>query len=238
MKELVRQGTIFGPVLCCVNSVKINEVGERVVMYITPEISIGALAYVDDIMAAGSKDTVEKIGNKLRTMEKEKKYTFNNANGKSHYMIIKTRREKEEEVNIKVEKGKIKWVKEYKYLRNWVSEKGTVERQLEEIERKTKGMVIEAKRIGNEDRTGIMSTEIQILIYEKTIVPAMTFNLEVWTNWRKKDWEKLEKIQTEALRKIFNLPNSTPKWALLKELGVGPLKKGSSTRSLWFTNRL
>ena len=124
-------------------------------------------------MAAGNKDTVEKIGNNLRTMEKERKYTFNNANGKSHYMIIKAGREKEEEVNIKVEKGQITRAKEYKYLGNWISEKGTVERQLEEIEGKTKGMVIEAKRIGNEDRTRIMSTEIQILMYEKTIVPAI-----------------------------------------------------------------
>ena len=33
-------------------------------------------------MAAGSKDLVEKVGKNLRSMEKEKEYTFDNANGK------------------------------------------------------------------------------------------------------------------------------------------------------------
>ena len=63
-------------------------------------------------------------------------------------MIIKTGREKEEEININVEKGQITRTNEYKYLGNWMSEKGTVERQLKEIELKAKGMAVEAKRIG------------------------------------------------------------------------------------------
>ena len=52
-------------------------------------------------MGAGSKDHVEIIGRNLREMGKRKKYTFNNANGKSHYMVIRTGREAESEVNRK-----------------------------------------------------------------------------------------------------------------------------------------
>ena len=122
----------------CVNSVKINDVGDKA--YITPELYVGAMAYVDDIMGAGNKEVVEKIGNNLKIMEKEKKYTFNNGNGKSHYMIIKTGRDKEEELDITVENGQITRTDEYKYLGNWLTETGTVERQLQEINGKIKGI--------------------------------------------------------------------------------------------------
>ncbi len=185
--EIVKQGTIFGPMLCCVNSANINNMKEKAVTYITPELEIQALTYVDDIMAAGSKEVIEKVGKNLRNMEKEKKYTFNNANGKSHFMIIKSGKEKEKEPNISVEKGKITRTKEYKYLGNWLTENGTIERQLQEIKTKTIGMLAEVKRIGDESKTGILSTTIQLMLFEKTVIPVMLFNLETWTNWRKKD---------------------------------------------------
>ena len=88
--------------------------------------------------------------------------------------------EKIEEVDIEVEKGKIGKTEEYRYLGNWISERGNVEKQLLEVKSKAKGMVAEAKRIGNERHTGRMSTEVHLLMYEKTIIPAILYNLEVW----------------------------------------------------------
>ena len=86
-------------------------------------------------------------------------------------------------------------------------------------------MISEAKRIGNEGKTGEMSTEILLFLYEKTIVPAVIYNLEVWTNWRKSDWDNLERVQAEALKNLLRLPKSTPNWGLIKELGIWPLKE-------------
>ena len=210
MEELVKQGTIFGPLMCYVNSAKINDMKEMVVTHLTPELYIGALAYVDDIMAAGSKETVERVGKNLRRTEKEKKYTFNNANGKSHYMIVNTGKEQEEkEPNIQVERGKITQTKEYEYLGNWITESGTVERQLGEITNKARGMVAEMKRIGDESKTGIMSTSIPLTLFENTVIPALLFNLETWTNWRNKDWEELERSQIKAIRMMFSLLKTT-----------------------------
>ena len=37
-----------------------------------------------------------------------------------------------------------------------------------------------------------MSTRIQLILIEKTVMAAQLFNLETWKNWRKKDWEELE----------------------------------------------
>lgn len=89
VEEIVKQGTVFGPVLCCINSAKINEMKEKAVTHISPNVYTEALAYVDDILAVGSKEHIEKVGKNLLEMEKRKKYAFNNSNGKSHYMVIR-----------------------------------------------------------------------------------------------------------------------------------------------------
>ena len=84
-------------------------------------------------------------------MEEKKKYTFNNDNGKSHYMIVKTGREKEQEVNIEVGKGRIERTEKYRYLGNMITTKGGVAGQLEDIKRKLVGIVGEVKNIGEKE---------------------------------------------------------------------------------------
>ena len=76
---------------------------------------------------------MESVGKNLRRMKKDKNYTFIYENWESHCMIVNTGKEEvEREPDIQVEKGKITRTKEYKYLGHWITESGTVERQLEE----------------------------------------------------------------------------------------------------------
>ena len=157
---------------------------EKNITLISPSLHVEAMSYVDDIMGAGRQEQIEVLCRNLRQMEIKKKYTFNNANGKSHYMIIKTGNDQEEDVEILVGKRKITRASEYKYLRNQIDERGTVERQIIEVENKSKGMIIGAKKIASYKNIGNMITSALLLIYEKTIIPAITYNLEVWSNWQ------------------------------------------------------
>ena len=217
IERIVKQGTVFGPQLCCINSQSINEMTEDTSNVILPGVIIKAMTYVNDINGTGTKQLVEKVGKNLAEMEKMKKYTFNNKNGKSHYLIVKSGREGIEELNIEVEKGKISRAEEYKYLGNMITESWTIERQVEEVYKKVKGMLVEAKRIGNEISAGKFSSQVLLTIYEKTMVPVITYNLETWTDVRKKDMDKLEKIQAECVKSLWQLPVSTPYWWLLNE---------------------
>ena len=48
VKEIVKQGTVFGPKLCCASTGKVNEgLDDRTIIY--PTISIQAATFVDDI---------------------------------------------------------------------------------------------------------------------------------------------------------------------------------------------
>ena len=75
--EIVKQGTIFGPKLCSVATEKVNGIGEEISTHITPELTIGAPVYVDDILGIGDCKTVEKVIRNTRRLEEEEKFRFN-----------------------------------------------------------------------------------------------------------------------------------------------------------------
>ena len=98
------------------------------------------------------------------------KKTFNNDNGKSQYMISTTGNKQEEsELDIQVERGRLTRTRQYKYIGNWITENGTIEKQLEEIGTKCRGMVAFMKRIGDESKMRKMKTRIQLLLLEKRL---------------------------------------------------------------------
>ena len=47
-----------------------------------------------DMIAAESKELMEKLDGSLTSVEKEKKYTSNNADGKSHFFLLCNVRER------------------------------------------------------------------------------------------------------------------------------------------------
>jgi len=122
-------------------------------------------------------------------------------------------------------KGKVKKTGEYNYLGNWLPESGKIERQIEELEKKKNLFATEVMRIAKEDQLGKMSTEARLLIYEKTVVPTLTHNLECWTNIEERYFQRLEKLQGGILKIILRLPTTTPYWGIIKEVGIWPIKQ-------------
>ena len=98
--RIVKQGTVYGPQLCCVSTDQVNNMGERSAVLVSPNVEIGNMIYVDDIVAGGNKDTVEAAGRNLREMEKKKGYTFNVGEAKTQYLTIKNGLKAEKETNI------------------------------------------------------------------------------------------------------------------------------------------
>ena len=72
IKEVVKQGTTYGPIMCCASTVRVNEVGEKVICKYG-DIEIGMPVFMDDIAAIGDPDTIRKGKRNCRKMETEKK---------------------------------------------------------------------------------------------------------------------------------------------------------------------
>ena len=91
------------------------------------------------------------------------------------------------------------------------------------METKAIGVVREGNKLCCQNKVGKAEFDSKKLVYEMQMVPAVFFNLEVWTNLRKSDITKLESIQGKIMRGTFGLPKSTPYWGLLFELNILPI---------------
>jgi len=133
IKEAVRQGSVFGTTLCAVETDTINRINERAITTIGPTLIIESMIFVDDIMGAGSWKCIEKLGRNLLSLEKLKKFTFNQQKSK----IIKLSKTKSKEIpNVNLSKGKISITEQEKYLGDWISSKNDNNIRIEKKRRK------------------------------------------------------------------------------------------------------
>ena len=72
VEEIVKQGTIWGPEMCCIETDSINRIGENCMTAIG-EILYGILGYVDDVMGAGSAEKIRTCIRNMRWLEIQKK---------------------------------------------------------------------------------------------------------------------------------------------------------------------
>ena len=78
--------------------------------------------------------------------------------------------------------------------------------------------------MGDKTRVGRHDGRIQKMLYERVMLPTITYNVESTTNMTNKEIEDLEMIQGKMLRKIYKVPPSTPYMGLLIELGMRPIE--------------
>ena len=121
--EVVKQGTVLGPKLCCVETDQVNKIGENQDKALGDQI-VAILIFVDDVMKAGNADDVRKAIRNFAEVEKLKKITYGLK--KTNYMIIRTGREKDEVIIESVRNGVVQKVFEYKYLGLWVNQDGNL----------------------------------------------------------------------------------------------------------------
>ena len=60
VKEVVKQGTIFGPIMCCAETSAVNSIGEEV-KYSYGKINIGMPIFMDDIATADKAESSRKV---------------------------------------------------------------------------------------------------------------------------------------------------------------------------------
>ena len=87
IQEVVKQGSTYGPIMCCTTTSKVNDISEKVeVKY--GEILIGMPIFMDDIAAIGGAEDIRKGIRNCRKMEIEKKMEYELT--KTNIVVIKT----------------------------------------------------------------------------------------------------------------------------------------------------
>ena len=67
-EEVVKQGTVFGPIMCCASISRVNTIQEAV-KYQYGKVEIGTPVFMDDIAAVGAADNIRKAIENLQKNE-------------------------------------------------------------------------------------------------------------------------------------------------------------------------
>ena len=226
--EITKQGTIYGPILCDINTDKVNTIGSRNVTTIGPNIHCMSLIYVDDIEHCGSHlESIERAASNCSSMEQLRKYIFNNDVEKTAFMIINPKKGSKDiqELKSQVKRGRIKRTMKYKYVGNWYNEKYNHETDIKAKASKVPGIIVQMKYYGDTYKVGNMALQVRLEIFESTVIPTIYHNVETWSKITGKEIEQLEKMQKDILTDIFELPKSTPYLGLLSEVGIWPFEE-------------
>ena len=233
--NVVKQGTISGPLICGSEVDQVNKISEVVAVPYGPEVFIGMPEYVDDVSTIGEREDIRKGIRNCRQMEK---YKFNYGLDKTKYMVIKTGIEKPELVEEKVKEGVVQETKEYKYVGLYVDEKGTLSTHLDFLRGKARNCMRELMSTGHEANVGKEALRVKLKLLVSTITPALLNDLEVWEGTTPREYEELERIQSECLKRILCLPVSTPYYGILMETGLWPLENLVWYRKLMLFHRI
>ena len=220
--EIVKQGTVLGPTLCCIVTDQINNIAEHQERSLGNEY-VAILVFVDDVMSAGSPEDTRKAIRNCREMEKMKKFTYGLK--KTKYMVVNTGREKEEEINEEVKAGKVTKTDEYKYVGFNVDTKGDCQHHIEKKSSKLPGQIEALKSMASYSNVGSSFVNVRLNMYEMCIIPSFLHALEAWNKITKKEIMTLEQQQAKALCSLLHLPRTTPYLALLNEVGICRIKE-------------
>ena len=105
------------------------------------------------------------------------------------------------------------------------------------IRRATKAMISISSLI-KETNLGIYEVQVWLLLYRSLFISTVLFNSQTWSRIRKKDIELLQIAQLKFLKRILNLPSSTPNSFLFLELGVLPIESEIHKRQLMYLHRI
>ena len=81
--NIVKQATTYGPIICCAETSQVNN-SEEPVKYQYEQIELGVPVFMDDNMAAGDHDHVNKAVKSCRIMEETKKLKIRIGKDKIH----------------------------------------------------------------------------------------------------------------------------------------------------------
>ena len=219
MKDIVRQGTVYGPQICIASMDKINFIGRDAGTHYGPDLLIRAVVFVDDVSGLGKIKMANNLIYNCSLMEERKKMTFNNKRGKTEYMIIGKFDEEVRTVSKKVKKGFINRVNEHKMLGTWFDETGDYAINTSKRKEKIPFMVGTVKKQANPKTVGIYTVAARLNLAEIVIIKSIIYNIEAFPVITTKEIKELESVQLQILTSTLQLPQSTPYYALLMEVG-------------------
>ena len=228
--RVVQQGGTWGSMLCS-NSIdtlgkKCRDRGEHHYLY-KGTARILPLAMVDDYLGISKCGFTSLALNVFITSQIElKKLKFHtpDKHGKTKCHKIHVGKNHENCSELKVHGTVMKAVKSDTYLGDVISADGKNTENIKSRVSKGLGIVSQIMNLMEMVNFGDHYFEIGMLLRESMLINGILTNSEVWYNLLKVEIKELEDIDKLLLRRLLQVPESTPGEAYFLELGILPIE--------------
>ena len=113
----------------------------------------------------------------------------------------------------------------FRYLGDIFSSIGDNMAMTEERIKRSVGSTIELiVFFGLEVQFGDSQINNMLLLYQSIFLPRFIYNCEAWSNISENDYKQLQNAQLAFLRRVMEVPRSTPVAATFLELGILPIR--------------
>ena len=199
------------------------------------------LAMVDDINAISEcgLDSVN-LNTFINSQMELKKLRFHvpDMDGKSKCHKMHVGRKKEMCPELRVHGTVMETVTEDMYLGDLISSDGKNKKNVEKRISKGLGIITQVINLLETISFGQHYIEIALLLRESLFLNGILFNAEVWYGMTKFEVNEFEKLDRLLLRRIFQVPVSTPQEAYYLELGILPIGVIIKKRRLQYLHHL
>ena len=76
---------------------------------------------------------------------------------------------------------------------------------------------------GSQCRVCSESVRVQLQLYDKCAYSSIFYSIHAWGRIKREEEKELEKLRSDMLKRILNLPVSTPYTGILMETGIWPV---------------
>ena len=239
LKELIMQGSVFGPIK---STVQIDTLGRDCIknnqgLYKYKNVvSIPPLALIDDCLGFStcSTDAVQ-MNSILNSKVTSKKLRL--SSDKCHHLHISKKQSKCYN-NLRAGSKTMKKSEECNYLGDILSTSGSVNNTIEKRRQKGIGICSQITGMINGLSLGHYYFKIAFIFRETMLLNGILTNLEVWHPVTDTQLEILEKVDQNYLKKILKSHSKTPKEALYLETGLLPIRYVAMRRRLMYLHNI
>ena len=234
MSDIEMQGTVMGPIKA---SVQLDTLGRD--CYMRQEglylyngcVSVPPLQMIDDVASFAQCGPQSVVTNAIINAKIEsKKLEF----GPTKCFNIHVGTNKVCSDNLKVHKNKIIRKEFETYLGDVICATGSNKKNIENRTNRGIGAVSEILSTLSQVSLGHFHFEIALVFRDSLLISKMVYSSEIWYNISNNEYKRLEEIDEMFMRKMFDLPKSTPRIGLYAECGKIPIRNIIQTRRLLY----
>ena len=180
------------------------------------KLNLGALVWIDDVLSCTLGLTNQKsVLKSVDEFARKNKLEW----GESKCQVMQIGKKVKVPDEWPLGEKNIKNTTSYKYLGDTITNDNKNKRNLELKENKIQATIRQINTTAASDVMRGVESQVLLILFEKCIMTSFLNNCESWT-LSKVEEEQIDRIGVKSMKRLFNLPTTTPSAAVVHSLGI------------------